>query len=392
MRDAPLMAVFGGLASLSYYLLWVQQESVGTGMLFAGHCFPMSKEGGPLPFRLPYTGYENIDIILCLMVSFFHPAVHQAPVWQYTLDLVGSLAVELVPFLLDASALFGNNRLAAVLFPLILGLVYSLKGGAVVLPAYWLLSMIVRSVQQSTGHLPHAPDTIVSQATAFAMAAGYLFPSMLMFLSPTPKHIALWVGFPVTIAAAQTIYYVGTALGVGYPIPLPYKLELSAYEITQLTYVALGAFSIITHLPLVFGIIFTPNPLQAAWAQLVPRMHLWNYESKEEFRRVGMLNEIQRFQQWDLILIALTTGLVGTWSWAFTSVALAARVVMISLVGCAILGPGAVVAAVFIVKEASEQNARIAFSAANAKQVPAMLGVIVETAQRAFYGRLSALA
>lgn len=82
--DTPIMALFGGMASLSYYLLWVQQEPVGTGILFAEHCFP-SKAGTPLPFRLAYTGFENLDIILCLMVAFFVPATHETPISRYTL-------------------------------------------------------------------------------------------------------------------------------------------------------------------------------------------------------------------------------------------------------------------------------------------------------------------
>lgn len=339
----------------------------------------MAKEGGPLPFRLQYTGYENLDIILCLMVSFFHPATHHAPIWQYTLDLVGSLPTELAPFLLDASSLVSNNRLAAILLPLVLGLVYSFKGGAVVLPVYWLFSMIVRSVQQSAGSIPRAPDVIAVQATAFALVLGYLIPAMLMFMAPTPKYIALWVLFPVTIAAAQVTYYMGAALGLGYILPSPLATQLSSYAITQLTYIGLGAFSIFTHLPLVFGIIFTSNPAKSAWNQLVPRMSIWAYETKEEFKRVGMQNEIQRFLQWDLIMIALATWLAGTWSWAFSSAALAVRVALISLAGCLVLGPGAVVGAVFITKEAMQQRGA-------AQSAPVLLNLAVNAIQRVLLG------
>ena len=352
--DAPVMAIFGAIASFSYYLLWVQQESVGTGQLFGAHCFP-SKGGGPLPFRIPYTGYENLDIILCLMVSFFVPATHDAPVWRYTLDLVGSLAVELTPFLLDASALFRGNRVASVLFPLLLGLVYTFKGGAVVLPLYWLLSLIVLSVQRSAGIIPPLPDSVTSQATAFAVLFGYILPSILMEIAPTPKNIALWVGFPATIALAQVAYYISATFGFALPSPLQ---KLSSYEFIQLTYVVLGAFSTLTHIPLLCGIIFTPNPFTAASDQLIPHMRRYLYETKEEFWRDGLRNEVKRFQQWDHIMIALATWLAGSWTWAFTSVALASRVLIVSLFGSFLLGPGAVVAATFIVREAVHQQSR----------------------------------
>jgi hypothetical protein len=355
--DVPIMAIFGGIASLSYYLLWVQQEPVGTGQLFGAQCFA-SKDGGPLPFRIPYTGYENIDIILCLMVSFFVPATHDTSIWRYTLDLVGSLAVELTPFFLDASALFRSNRVASVLFPLLLGLVYTFKGGAIVLPAYWLLSLIVLSVHRSAGIIPPLPDTVTSQATAFAIVFGYILPSMIMELAPNPTNIALWVGFPATIALAQIAYYVSAAIGLApMLLPSPWR-KLSGYEFIQLTYVALGVFSTITHIPLLFGIVFTRNPLVAASSQLVPYMRIYSYETKEEFWRDGLRNEVKRFLQWDHIMIALTTWLAGSWSWAFTSAALASRVLIISLLGSFLLGPGAVVAATFIVREALYQQSR----------------------------------
>lgn len=369
LLDAPIMAIFGGIASLSYYLLWVQQEPVGTGQLFGAHCFP-SKDGSPLPFRIPYTGYENLDIVLCLMVSFFVPATHDTPIWRYTLDLVGSLAVELTPFLLDVSALFRSNRVASVLFPLLLGLVYTFKGGAIVLPSYWLLSLIVLSVQRSAGIVPSLPDTVASQAAAFAVLSGYILPSMVMEISPTPRNIAFWVCFPITIALAQVAYYISATLGLA-PILLPPSLgKLSSYEIIQLTYIALGVFSTITHVPLLCGIVFTRNPLAAASNQLIPHMGVYSYAAKEEFWHHGLRNEVKRFLQWDHIMIALTTWLAGSWSWAFSSVALASRILIVSLLGSILLGPGTVVAATFIVREALYQQSREMLAGGSARALP----------------------
>lgn len=385
LADAPIMAIFGGIASVSYYVLWVQQETVGTGQLFGAQCFP-SKNGGPLPFRIPYTGYENIDIILCLMVSFFVPATHDTPVWRYTLDLVGSLAVELTPFLLDVTALFGSNRVASVLFPLFLGLVYTFKGGAIVLPAYWLLSLIVLSAHRSAGIIPSLPDTVASQAVAFAIVFGYILPSMVMELAPNPRNIALWVGFPATIALAQIAYYVSATIGLA-PMLLPSSWrKLSGYELIQLTYIALGVFSTITHIPLLCGIVFTQNPLKEASSQLVPHMRVYSYESKEEFWRDGLRNEVRRFLQWDHIMIALTTWLAGSWSWAFTSTVLASRFVVISLLGSLLLGPGAVVAATFIVRESLYQQSRETLMGEAVRSLPTTVDVIVDAVRGVLAG------
>lgn len=211
-----------------------------------------------------------------------------------------------------------------------------------------------------------------------------VFLNFLPTLESNYSHVQ--VSFPVTIAAAQVAYYLSAALGINSLLLRPFALNLSSYNIVQSTYIGLGVFSFLTHLPLLFGIVFTWNPLEAAWDQLVPRMRMYVYETKEEFRRVGMRNEIKRFLQWDHIMIALATWLAGTWSWAFATPALAARVVSISLAGSFVMGPGVVVAAVFMVKEAGLQHARTAVVGAAAGRSLEQLHFIVETVQRALIG------
>lgn len=352
---------------------------MGTGELFFAQCFPAEKSSSTLPFRLPYTGYANIDIILCLMVSFFAPAAQEAPQWRYTLDLVGSLAVHLTPFLLDVSSLFSNTpftRLAAIGVPLGLGFIYTFKSGAVVLPAYWAFSLIVRSVQRSVSGVtvPVLPNTLASQATAFAILAGYILPSMLMTFSRTPRHIALWVGFACTVALAQTAFYVSAALGstVGLkPLDLvPIVKDMSSYDTIQATYIVLFIFSTLTHLPLLFGILLPssaypssspiPTRLEAFRSQLIPHLTLFTYPTKAAFRAHALRDEVRRNIIWDNALIALGTWLAGVWGWLDVhDTALVARVVCVSLVGSFLVGPGAVVAAVFMVREVLAQHARV---------------------------------
>ncbi|KAF8323239.1 hypothetical protein DL93DRAFT_2070842 [Clavulina sp. PMI_390] len=379
VQDTPFMALFGGLASIAYYLLWVQQQSVGAGQLFAAQCFP-SKGGGPLPLRIPYTGNENVDIILCLMASFFYPATHDPSIWAYNLDLVGSLAVELVPFFLDASTVFGGNRILSVTFPLFLGLIYTFNGGAVVLPLWWLLSIIVQNMRSSFGLPPRTPDTTASWATAFAVTIGYLLPGILMVVSPTPKHIALWILFPLTIAAAQICYYVGAK----FPVP-SFAPALSSYQTIQLTYIALGLFSICTHIPLLWTIFSSRNPLESARLQLVPYFSVRKYESKAELQRVGLQNEIRRFLQWDHILIAITTWIVGTWPWAYATPLVAARVTALSLAGSFLVGPGAVVACVFVVKESMLQYSRVGIKSSSGDKE--LIDLVVRSIETVVLGR-----
>ena len=328
------------------------------------------------------------------MVSFFVPALkHTTPVeqtWRYTWDLTGSLAVELFPFLLDAASLVGNGRAwAAILLPAILGLVYTFKGGAVVLPAYWLFSVLIRSIQHSVnGSIPSLPSTSAVQATAFAVAAGYILPSMMMLTSPTPRMIAAWVGFPFSIALAQILFYGYNGIGarLGFGALLPYLQDLTSYQLVQSAYTLFAIFSFATHLPLIIGILLpniagiqlpssptaisstakTPaNILSTARHFLIPHLSVFQYSSRDELFERGIADEVLRFLQWDLIFIALGTWLAGSWTWAFPSslstqdILATLRVVVVSLAGCFFFGPGVVVAGVWMVKEQLEEELRV---------------------------------
>lgn len=333
---------------------------------------------------------------------FFAPAAQEAPQWRYTLDLVGSLAVYLTPFLLDVSSLLSNTpltRLAAIGVPLGLGFVYTFKSGAVVLPAYWAFSLIVRSVQRTVSGVatPALPNFTGSQATAFAILMGYILPAMLMTFSPTPRHIALWVGFACTIALAQTAFYVSAALGstLGLkPLALvPGSWNMSSYDTIQGTYIVLFLFSSLTHLPLLFGILFpssaypssspVPTRLEAFRSQLIPHFTLFTYPSKSAFRAHALRDEVRRNIIWDNVLIALGTWLAGVWSWVDVhDTALVVRLVCVSLVGSFLVGPGAVVAAVFMVRELLAQHSRV--GSANGVS---FVGPVVEAAYGVLTGR-----
>jgi len=248
--------------------------------------------------------------------------------------------------------------------------------------------MIVHSVQRSVGIIPPLPNTLASQAAAFAVIFGYILPGMMMTIAPKPRNIALWVGYPVTIALAQVVYYASTIFGIAVIfLPSPLR-QLSSYETIQLTYIILGVFSAITHMPLLFGIIFTSNPLAAAWSELVPHMGIYSYKTREEFWRDGLQNEVKRFLQWDHIMISLATWLAGSWSWAFTNSVLASRVLIVSLVGSMLFGPGAMVAATFIVKEALCQHSREKLAVEAAHFLPTAVQTIVGAVRRVLTGEL----
>lgn len=371
------------------------------------------------------------------MVSFFVPALkHSQPeeqIWRHTWDLTGSLLVELFPFLLDAASLVGNERVwAAILLPALLGVVYSLKGGAVVLPAYWLFSILIRSIRHSVnGTLPALPSSSSVQAAVFGLVLGYIVPSSRMLISQSPRAIAAWVGFPLTIALAQAFFYPldGASKILGFGGLLPYFRNLTSYQLVQCAYTLFASLSFLNHLPLVTGVLFpalsgvklpsslpstsspsseksqqtpTTTVLSVAKYFLIPHLSVFHYASREELFARGIQDEVLRFLQWDIIFIALGTWLAGVWSWALPSLSLISsiststlakdvvlmmRVMGASIVGAVLLGPGVVVAGVWMVKEMLDEELRNAtLVAADAERVSgAALPWVLEAMPRSAY-------
>ena len=297
----------------------------------------------------PYTGSAPVDQIACILVEFFTVAL-SPPIDNYVVNLLGSLAVVFFTVLLDAGGRFGNGALA-IGIPLIAGVAGQLKGAGLALPIYWLFSFF----GQTTGNSLRRPSAIAVEAMLFASIVGIVVPTTLMLFRLTPELIAAWQPFPIYVALAQTLYlavFSRTKNSSGPEGTTRKAPNARVYLLTQSAFFTLSAVATLHHIPFLFSIVASPNPLATLKHFLIPSLQPPSHNPDLHANAL-------RFLQWDGIFIMLSTWLAGAWSWAFGDVKSFIAAVIGSVLGGAILGPGVAVAGVWMWKEWRDENARI---------------------------------
>jgi hypothetical protein len=190
--------LFIPLVPVAYHFMVGNLDALGTSAMLAGQCQPTNGL-----YSTAYTDIHAIDFTLCLLTTFFH-VTFDASLSPLIIEFGTSLSVLVVlPFLEMSRA----GRAFVFRFPLtvIFWTMCQLYGAGNCFPIFWLAMVISgHATVKSSGRF--TIDQAHAEATFFALCAGFLILSAVMFALEDPVVTAMWQPFPIWMGVAWIVH------------------------------------------------------------------------------------------------------------------------------------------------------------------------------------------
>ncbi|CAG8112183.1 unnamed protein product [Penicillium olsonii] len=355
-----LYVSFGFLAWAANRQLWTAGKVNGTWTMVREAIIAKSI---PLPGRVEvplrqvYTGLRPIDRILQSLVTVFLPAVAGTSNPGQALQSLYFLACILpIIAILTVEGYRPRNRWTLLASPALWGVLYQLRGIALIAPLYFATSLFHSS---SVGYFTPKSRTVpvsMAQALLPALVLGFVLPTTMMFfplqdtLTTRQVFIALWQPAPIYVAILTEV--VSRAIA-WFNRPAPVKPGSQVGSIVRddlpylrTAYAAVGGISACFHFALMLSWVVSGSDFIIR--ALVP---LNSFGEKS-----NLADGIFIFFQSDFLLVALATML-----WCLASIWDMYRVGISNVswkaglfglvLGCILIGPGATAAAVWYWRE-----------------------------------------
>ncbi|QRW17887.1 exonuclease [Rhizoctonia solani] len=248
------------------------------------------KGGAHTPARLSYIGHDAFDFRMCIIVAFMREALDHGRA-KFFFEFYATFGPSaILPFIEMRRA---GYRVPVVLVSmLILGVLYQIFSGAVILPLWWTIHLL-SSGQRAISLHPH-----YIEGTFIGYLLGYLLVSTVLVISQTITVNVVWQIFPVSIVAIQSLYLTYQHYAQG-------DAPECSYEVLQLVHITNFCWSAITHAYVLFRALVSNAPL----ASLKHAYHpTFSPSSLSPATSVA-----QSFLKWDIIFITGTTLFAGIW-------------------------------------------------------------------------------
>jgi len=270
------------------------------------------------PYRLAYTGQTMVDTRLCLLTSFFAHGLRSK-----AHPFIGHLLAQFPSFVMfPVIESLREGRPKSLGFPLALGLAYQNFGGAIIVPLFWMLFVLVGGPKSITGPSSVIPRPL-AEGALFGMLFGYVLPSTVMYMTVNPYVTAAWQVFPIGIWLFQFIWLIVRA--VVPPVASP-----SGYKVVQAIHIINFLLGVVSHLTLVLPIVSNTSLLRETF---VPS---WSVPPTSTST---IATGVHHFLQWDGIIITGSALIMTLW-FARTGAEQLALLVW-NVVATFVLGPGA---------------------------------------------------
>ncbi|KAJ1307476.1 hypothetical protein OPQ81_001575 [Rhizoctonia solani] len=242
------------------------------------------------PARLAYIGHDAFDFRMCVIVAFMREALDQgrAKFFSEFYATFGPSAI--IPFIEMRRA---GYRVSVVLVSmLVLGTLYQIFSGAVILPLWWTIHLLL------SGHTAASLHPHYVEGTFIGYLVGYLLVSIVLVTSQTIAANVVWQIFPASIVTIQSLYLVYQRYAHG-------DAPECSYEVLQLIHITNFCWSAITHMYTLFQALGTDTPL-------VSLKHAYHPTFSPGFIPASV-SVAQRFLKWDIIFITGSTLFAGLW-------------------------------------------------------------------------------
>ncbi|KAG9125079.1 hypothetical protein FRC07_009044 [Ceratobasidium sp. 392] len=258
----------------------------GLSALVAEHC----ESGSALlvPGFLGQSGHKLLDAQMCTLVHFMREALDRggAPFMSELFSALGPAVV--LPTIEMRRA--GYRTPVTLACMLILGALYQNYSGAVILPLWWMLHLLL-SGQQTVPLHPH-----YAEATFVGYLLGYLVISVAMTVYQTNVLVGVWQLFPACVVLVQALY-------LGYLRSRVDDVPECPYEVLQLIHVTNFCWSAITHTYTLFQAFRSPAPLDSLKHSFYPNFSPVSLAPAPSFT--------QQFLKWDILFIVGSTLFAG---------------------------------------------------------------------------------
>ncbi|KAH7341825.1 hypothetical protein B0J17DRAFT_648115 [Rhizoctonia solani] len=288
------------------------------------------------PARLAYIGHDAFDSRMCVIVAFMHEALGggRAKWFSEFYATFGPSAI--LPFIEMRRA---GYRVSVVLVSmLVLGTLYQILSGAVILPLWWTIHLLSSGRNAISLH-PHYVE-----GTFIGYLLGYLLVSTVLVTSQTIAANVVWQIFPASIITIQSLY-------LSYQRYAHGDAPECSYEVLQLIHITNFCWSTITHAYTAFQILGSDAPL-------ISLKHAYHPTFSPSFLPPST-SAAQRFLKWDIIFITGTTLFAGLWLMR----GIRPRLLAIGwfAVGTLLFGGGAALSGIWIWREkVLEEDRRVA--------------------------------
>lgn len=195
--------LFSSLSALAIHNIFgIGLYRSGLDLLLGPICLPSTPHDFELNqvYRTSYTGFHYLDVYLCMLVSFFQPAIHPYP-HAVLVYFLGTHAPLVISPMVEGRR--GRSH-PLISFTSIIWGIYQVVTIGVGVPWYWLVFILTGS------HQRFGKDAAISQvqaeAIAFSFFFGSLVPTFAMVYFDNIYATALWQAFPLWVSITERIY------------------------------------------------------------------------------------------------------------------------------------------------------------------------------------------
>lgn len=319
--------IFLGLAATAVHFLFLNgviQSRVNEKL--DPICFsPFEVSSSPL--RLAYTGYEEVDKILCGVCMFFHAIM--APFHRPL------LAETLAGFSASIAFLFAeaarDQRPFFMAMPAVFGVLMQTMSFGLIMPLYSLLFVIAGTGVRSGSGSRFKINQANAEALLFAVLVGYIVPTVCMVLFEDAIVTAIWQIFPITMGV----------LGFAHRlIRSPSRYIESGHYTVQATFALVFVGSAVVHILYVWPLFNETATLQRLFLP---------YVGPDDPAAYPLIDNIAGFFKWDF-----TLGVVSTFAlflWFADDLLQCIAIAVWCIATTIVLGPGAAISSVLMWRE-----------------------------------------
>lgn len=218
-------------------------------------------------------------------------------------------------------------------------------------PASSLLSHFTDAAARARAEgrpLPH-PDACAMTGIILGILIGVIPITAVMLVSPTHTNILLWQLIPLYLSAIQlaVVPFFLHKLNSAQELRLPHR---KIHMVAQLLFILCALLATPSHITFLRTMLSSQTPGKGLIDAFLPYPFEYKYRTSQELITLGPKNEVERFIQWDVLFMFVSTWLAGVWFWAFSSIRSLLLALLPITVSAFVLGPGALFVAPFMVQ------------------------------------------
>ncbi|KAG6331186.1 hypothetical protein ID866_7901 [Astraeus odoratus] len=321
-------AIFLTLSAAAFYLLFVQSilHSHVTDKVAVTCHTPL--DGASSPLRLEYTGYPELDKLVCCVGFFFHTAM--TPFYRPLLaELLGAVAAPVIITFAEAAR---DKRPFLLGLPAAIWVLAQLMSLALVMALYSLAAIVTGVTGRKPGPTSGAKiNQGNAEALLFGLIVGYIIPSACMVALEDPIVTAIWQVFPLIMQVATLLHRI---------IRPPSRLIESGYYTVQATFATVFLGSAAIHIHYIWPLCSDTDTLKQV---LIPSFGL-NY-----LAAAPPVDSVIEFLKWDLAIGMVSTFFLVLW---FADNFFQCLVIIVWCISTTIvLGPGAAISSILMWRE-----------------------------------------